>query len=66
MFDRMPTTLRRVVVAQSPETVCAEVMGEMVGREPARDDIALLIIRRRPDETDTVAARRAQINVSGN
>ena len=32
-----------------PETVCAEVMGEMVGSEPARDDIALLIIRHRPD-----------------
>ena len=41
--------LRRVVVAQPPETACAEVMGEMVGGEPARDDIALLIIRRRPD-----------------
>jgi sigma-B regulation protein RsbU (phosphoserine phosphatase) len=41
--------LRRVVVAQPPEAVCAEVMGELVGREPARDDIALLIIRRRPD-----------------
>ena len=41
--------LRRVVVAQPPEAVCAEVMGELVGSEPARDDIALLIIRRRPD-----------------
>jgi len=41
--------LRRVVVAQSPEVACAEVMGELVGSEPARDDIALLIIRRRPD-----------------
>jgi serine phosphatase RsbU (regulator of sigma subunit) len=41
--------LRRVVVAQPPETLCAEVMGELVGSEPARDDIALLIMRRRPD-----------------
>jgi serine phosphatase RsbU (regulator of sigma subunit) len=41
--------LRRVVVAQPPEAVCAEVMGELVGSEPARDDIALLIVRRRPD-----------------
>jgi len=41
--------LRQVVVAQSPEVACAEVMGELVGSEPARDDIALLIIRRRPD-----------------
>jgi serine phosphatase RsbU (regulator of sigma subunit) len=41
--------LRRVVVAQPPEAVCAEVMGGLVGSEPARDDIALLIVRRRPD-----------------
>ena len=41
--------LRRVVVAQPPEAASAEVMGELVGSEPARDDIALLIIRRRPD-----------------
>jgi sigma-B regulation protein RsbU (phosphoserine phosphatase) len=41
--------LRRVVVAQPPETLCAAVMAEMVGSEPARDDIALLIIRCRPD-----------------
>jgi serine phosphatase RsbU (regulator of sigma subunit) len=41
--------LRRIVVAQPPEVVCAEVMGELVGSESARDDIALLIIRRRPD-----------------
>ena len=41
--------LRQVVVAQPPEAVCAEVMGELVGSEPARDDIALLIVRRRPD-----------------
>ena len=41
--------LRRVVVAQPPEAVCAEVMGALVGSEPARDDIALLIVRRRSD-----------------
>jgi serine phosphatase RsbU (regulator of sigma subunit) len=41
--------LRRVVAAQPPEAACAEVMGELVGSESARDDIALLIIRRRPD-----------------
>src|SRR5580704_15905091 len=35
--------LRRVVVAQPPEAVCAEVMGALVGSEPVRDDIALLI-----------------------
>jgi serine phosphatase RsbU (regulator of sigma subunit) len=41
--------LRRVVMAHPPDAVCAEVMGELVGGEPACDDIALLIIRRRPD-----------------
>jgi len=47
--------LRRAVVAQSPEAACAEVMGALVGNEPARDDIALLMMRRRPDRTDTTA-----------
>jgi anti-anti-sigma factor len=47
--------LRLAVGAQSPEAACAEVMGAMVGSEPARDDIALLIIRRQPDQTDTTA-----------
>jgi hypothetical protein len=47
--------LRRVVVAQSPEAACAEVMRALVGEEPARDDIALLMVRCRPDRTDTTA-----------
>ena len=41
--------LRRIVVAQPPEVVCAEVMGAASRQRAARDDIALLIIRRRPD-----------------
>ena len=49
LIDDGQERLRRVVVAQPPEAVCAEVMGELVGSEPARDDIALLIVRRRPD-----------------
>ena len=49
LIDEGLERLRRVVVAQPPEAVCAEVMGELVGSEPARDDIALLIVRRRPD-----------------
>ena len=48
--------LRRVVVAQPPEAACAAVMSELVGNEPARDDIALLIIRRCPIQADTAAA----------
>jgi hypothetical protein len=30
-------------------------MGALVGNEPARDDIALLMMRRRADRTDTTA-----------
>ena len=48
--------LCRAVRAQPPEAACAAVMGALVGSEPARDDIALLMIRRQPGkETDTDA-----------
>ena len=36
MIDDGLERLRRVVVAQPPEAVCAEVMGELVGRGPRR------------------------------
>ena len=42
--------LRRVVTAESPDAACASVMGALVGSEPARDDIALLMIRSQPDQ----------------
>ena len=45
--------LRRVVTAESPEAGCASVMGALVGSEPARDDIALLMIRCQPDQSGT-------------
>jgi phosphoserine phosphatase RsbU/P len=38
--------LGQAVTAQSPETACIAVMGALVGSEPVRDDIALLMIRR--------------------
>ncbi len=44
--------LRRAVAAESPEAACSAVMGALVGGEPVRDDIALLIIRRQPDQAD--------------
>jgi sigma-B regulation protein RsbU (phosphoserine phosphatase) len=48
--------LCQVVTAQSPEAACAAVMGALVGSEPARDDIALLMIRRHAErETDADA-----------
>jgi phosphoserine phosphatase RsbU/P len=36
------------VAAQPPDAACAAVMAAMVGAEPARDDIALLMFRRQP------------------
>lgn len=44
--------LRRAVVAQAPEMACSVVMGALVGNEPARDDIALLMIRFQPDRAE--------------
>jgi serine phosphatase RsbU (regulator of sigma subunit) len=38
--------LCRALTARSPEAACAAVMGALVGSEPARDDIALLMVRR--------------------
>ena len=37
------------VTAQPPEDACAAVMQALVGSGPARDDIALLMVRRQPD-----------------
>jgi hypothetical protein len=37
-----------VVAARPPEEVCASVMGALVGGAPARDDVALLALRRLP------------------
>jgi putative methionine-R-sulfoxide reductase with GAF domain len=45
--------LRQAVTAESPETACAAVMGALVGNESARDDIALLMIRRHPHRADS-------------
>ena len=48
--------LCRAVTAQPPEMACAAVMRALVGSEPARDDIALLMIRRHAGrETDADA-----------
>jgi len=42
--------LCREVVARPPDAACAAVMTAMVGSEPVRDDIALLMFRRQPAE----------------
>jgi serine phosphatase RsbU (regulator of sigma subunit) len=51
LIDTGLERLRREVVAESPEATCAAVMGALVGNEPTRDDIALLMIRRQPDRS---------------
>jgi phosphoserine phosphatase RsbU/P len=40
--------LCQAVKPQSPDAACAAVMADLIGNEPARDDIALLIVRRSP------------------
>jgi phosphoserine phosphatase RsbU/P len=40
--------LCQAVVAEPPEAACAAVMRALVGGEPARDDIALLMVSARP------------------
>jgi phosphoserine phosphatase RsbU/P len=40
--------LCQVVTAEPPEAACASVMTAMVGAEPTRDDIALVVFRREP------------------
>jgi putative methionine-R-sulfoxide reductase with GAF domain len=46
LLDDGLARLCRAITPGPPETVCSAVMSAMVGREPARDDIALLVIRR--------------------
>jgi phosphoserine phosphatase RsbU/P len=47
--------LCRAMTAEPPQAACAAVMGALVGNEPAHDDIALLMIRRHPEEKDADA-----------
>jgi phosphoserine phosphatase RsbU/P len=42
--------LCQALPAEPPEAACAAVMAALVGAEPARDDIALLILQRQPPE----------------
>ncbi|HEY1917209.1 MAG TPA: GAF domain-containing SpoIIE family protein phosphatase [Streptosporangiaceae bacterium] len=48
VIDESLERLRQLVTAQPPEAGCAAVMSALVGDRPARDDIALLMFRRRP------------------
>ena len=50
-LDEGLARLCQAVAASAPETACAKVMGAVVGRETARDDIALLMFRRSMEDT---------------
>jgi phosphoserine phosphatase RsbU/P len=52
LIDEGLARLCQAVAAASPETACARVMGAVIGREAARDDIALLMLRRQPSGDD--------------
>jgi serine phosphatase RsbU (regulator of sigma subunit) len=47
-LDEGLARLCQVVTAEPPEDACASVMAAMVGTEPTRDDIALVVLRRDP------------------
>jgi sigma-B regulation protein RsbU (phosphoserine phosphatase) len=48
-IDEGLARLCRAVTAEPAEAACAAVMGALVGNQPARDDIALLMVRRQPE-----------------
>jgi putative methionine-R-sulfoxide reductase with GAF domain len=50
-LDEGLARLCRAITAEPPDAACASVMGAMVGAESARDDIALLMLRREPAGT---------------
>ena len=50
VIDEGLDRLCRAMTAQPPEVACAAVMGALVGSQPARDDIAMLMIRRHAEK----------------
>jgi phosphoserine phosphatase RsbU/P len=52
LIDDGLARLCQAVTAQAPEVACATVMQQLVGGGPARDDIALLMVRRQPDHVN--------------
>jgi phosphoserine phosphatase RsbU/P len=52
LIDEGLARLCQAVTAAPAETACARVMGAVIGREAARDDIALLMLRRKSSGDD--------------
>jgi serine phosphatase RsbU (regulator of sigma subunit) len=48
LIDEGLARLCQAIPAEPPEVACAAVMAALVGSQPARDDIALLIAQRQP------------------
>jgi sigma-B regulation protein RsbU (phosphoserine phosphatase) len=57
--------LCRALPAESPEVGCAAVMAAMVGAEPARDDMALLIFRHQPSPSACLSGDRIEAGIRG-
>jgi phosphoserine phosphatase RsbU/P len=49
-IDQGLDRLRHAVTAEPPDAACAAVMAALVGAEPSRDDIPLLMCWRRPED----------------
>lgn len=45
LLDDSLDRMRQAVTTGAPDAVCSAVMQTMIGQEPARDDVAMLIIR---------------------
>jgi phosphoserine phosphatase RsbU/P len=48
-IDTMLERLCGAVHATPPESACAAIMGSLIGSQPSRDDVALLVLRRQPE-----------------
>jgi sigma-B regulation protein RsbU (phosphoserine phosphatase) len=59
VIDEGLTRLCHAIWAQSPEAACAAVMGALIGGYSARDDIALLMVRRQ-DRSDPPGGQQAE------
>jgi serine phosphatase RsbU (regulator of sigma subunit) len=49
-FDERFSLLLDAVHAEEPESVCTSVMRRLIGAEPPKDDVAVLVVRRSDDE----------------
>jgi phosphoserine phosphatase RsbU/P len=57
--------LRAMVTAQPPESVCAQVMRQMIGTTTPEDDVAVLIARRHGPDQPRCLPRRSGLRIAG-